>query len=78
MLLCHDVVDEKIIALKLMLQTIRDFGLAIRPCKTFNAYKEISFVGYVVQHGKLMPERSLENKILAIPTPRTKRYVGHY
>lgn len=70
--ICCGTTTWMISGLKLMLETSKDFGQTIRPSKTFIACEEIPFLGYVVKQRKIIPEKSLVNKCLSIPSLRTK------
>lgn len=51
---------------------LKNIGLTAIPRIIQVPYKEIPFLGYIVDNDNLKPESSLGEKILSIPIPRTK------
>lgn len=58
-----------------MLDRIRQSWLTIRPTKTYVAVKEVTFLGYTLKQGKIMPKSSLVGKIISIQVPKTKKQI---
>ena len=66
---------EHLSNVRAVLQKLRQFNLTARPSKISSGYKSLAFLGHVVGQGLLQPETKKVNKILAIPTPTTKKQV---
>jgi hypothetical protein len=58
-----------------VLEKLRQFNLTARPSKISTGYKSLSFLGHVVGRGLIQPEQKKVQKILAIPTPTTRKQV---
>lgn len=67
--------SEHLVGVRRLLDRIRQFGLTIRPTKTYVASNEVVFLEYTVRQGRIMPEPSLLKKITLIKVPTTKRQV---
>lgn len=66
---------DHILGVQHMLDRIRQFGLTIRPTKTYIAAKEVTFLDYTLKQGKIMPGPSLVDKIMSIQIPKTKKQI---
>lgn len=77
MLLYHTTIDEQIICIRSMLETIVKFGLTIHPPKTFVATREVVFISYLTQQGQVISEPSLVSKTMAIREPEPTSNLGH-
>lgn len=71
----HTNLTDHIVGVRYILNRIREFGLTIRPSKTYVAAKEVTFLGSLLKHGKIMPQPSLLDKIMAIQITKTKKQV---
>ena len=58
-----------------VMNKLKKFNLTARPSKISTGYKSLEFLGHVVGEGLLRPEMKKVKKILAIPTPTTKKQV---
>ena len=58
-----------------VLEKLKKYNLTARPSKISTGYKSLEFLGHVVGKGLLKPDDKKIQKILAIPTPTTKKQV---
>jgi hypothetical protein len=58
-----------------VLEKLHQFNLTARPSKISAGHKSLSFLGHVVGQGRIQPEEKKIQKILAIPTPTTRKQV---
>jgi len=58
-----------------VLQRLQQSQLTARPSKISSGYKTLEFLGHVIGQGLIRPEVKKVQKILAIPTPTTKKQV---
>ncbi|XP_070183880.1 uncharacterized protein [Littorina saxatilis] len=58
-----------------VLQKLSQFNLTAKPSKISTGCRSLEFLGHVVGEGMLRPQEEKIQKILAIPTPTTKKQV---
>lgn len=78
MLIFHSSLDEYIIDVRSMLETLHKFGMTIRPTRKFVATGEVTFLGFVIRQGQIMPEPRLIEKIMSIKQPAQRDKRDHY
>jgi len=66
---------EHLLHVRGVLLKLRQYNLTARPSKISTGYKSLEFLGHVVGQGLLRPEKNKIKKILAIPTPTTRKQV---
>lgn len=66
MLLLHVTLSDHINGVHQILKILLKFWLTVRHKKTYIAVKGLTFLGYTIKHGKIMPESSLVGKIMNI------------
>jgi hypothetical protein len=75
-ILCHSVsFQEHLTHVRGVLTKLRKYNLTARPSKISTGQRSLEFLGHVVGQGVLRPEEKKVQKILAIPTPTTKKQV---
>lgn len=75
-LIFHITISDHIEGVNSLLESIRKFGLTIRPKKTFVAMNELTFLDYFIKQGQLMPKPSLFGNILAIQEWQVQSILG--
>ena len=58
-----------------VLEKLKQYNLTAKPSKIATGYRSLEFLGHIVGQGLLKPEEKKVKKILAIPTPTTKKQV---
>ncbi|XP_070174500.1 uncharacterized protein [Littorina saxatilis] len=58
-----------------VLQKLSQFNLTAKPSKILTGCRSLEFLGHIVGEGMLRPQEEKIQKILAIPTPTTKKQV---
>lgn len=66
MLVFQQHLTEDLIRVCRLLDRICNFGLTIRPSKTYVATTEVVFLGYTIRQGRILPEASMLGKIMSI------------
>ena len=61
--------EEHIMALRALLDKLREFGLTVSPKKLKVAVHELEFLGFKISKGKIFPTERNKEKILNIKTP---------
>jgi hypothetical protein len=75
-ILCHSrTFQEHLTHVRGVLTKLREFNLTASPSKISAGQRSLEFLGHVVGEGMLRPEQKKVQKILAIPTPTTKKQV---
>ena len=60
---------------RMTLQKLQDGGFTAKPSKVFAGFRKLEFLGHVVGEGCLRPMQDKLDKIVKIPTPKTKTQV---
>lgn len=65
-------------ALRAVLVRMQECNLAARPKKCFLGYQEVTYLGHMVGHGRMHPEKEKLEKFKALEKPDTKREVRRF
>ena len=78
LLIATETKERHIYCLRVLFQRLREVQLAARPTKCYLGFKKLSYLGHVIEEGKITPEESKVQKIQKAARPVTKKQVRSF
>lgn len=72
-LIASETWEEHVLAVRIVLERLREVGLTVKPSKCYMGHQEISFLGHHIGQGTIQPEADKLHKLRATLQPKTKK-----